>query len=221
MPGHASSQKITSSPEEMTVQTERTDHQDLLDRFRSQRGLATLLSVAALSFGGVGLAACGEDEPAEEVVTEEPATEETPEVVEEPAEEDEDVEQTTLPRLLENPEDFVGQTVDVAGAVIDEEVVGESNTGAAFTIGEVLDEALLILPRSGSDLTPEGIVEESVVTVRGTVVEVTQNVVEEEDFLFEEEGMDDAFLDEFEGEYAIVATEIQVSGQLGEDDGTP
>lgn len=215
MPGHASGQMTMSSPEEMTVQTEPTDHQDLLDRFRSQRGFATLLSVAALSFGGVGLAACGEDEPVEEV-----ATEETPEVVEEPAEEDADVEQTTLPRLLSNPEDFVGQTVDVAGAVIDEEVDGESNTGAAFTIGEVLDEDLLILPQSESDLTPEGIVEESVVTVRGTVVEVTQNVAEEEDFLFEEEGMDDAFLDEFEGEYAIAATEIQVSDQLEQDDDT-
>ncbi len=200
------------------MQTEGTDHQDFLDRFRSHRGVATMLSVAALSFGGLGLAACSEEEPVEEVATEEPATEETPEVAEESAEEEADVEQTTLPRLLSNPEDFVGQTVEVAGAVLDEEVDGESNTGAAFTIGEVLDEDLLILPQS--ELTPEGIVEESVVTVRGTVVQVTQNVVEEEDFLFEDEGMDDAFLDEFEGEYAISATEIQVADQLEQDDET-
>lgn len=200
------------------MQTEPTDHQDLLDRIRGQRGVATLLSVAALSFGGIGLAACGEEEPAEDVAIEEPAIEETPEVTEEPAEEETELEQTTLPRLLSDPEQFVGQTVEVAGAVLDEEVDGESNTGAAFTIGEVLDEDLLILPKS--DLTPEGIVEESVVTVRGKVMQVTQNVAEEDDFLFEEEGIDDAFLDEFEGEYAISATEIQVANQLEQDDET-
>lgn len=200
------------------MQTESTDNQNLLDRIRGQRGVATMLSVAALSFGGVGLAACGEEEPVEDVATEEPAIDEGPEVTEEPAEEETQIEETTLPRLLSDPEQFVGKTVEVAGAVLDEEVDGESNTGAAFTIGEVLDEDLLILPQS--ELTPEGIVEESVVTVRGTVVQVTQNVTEEEDFLFEDEGIDDAFLDDFEGEYAIRATEITVADQLEQDDET-
>lgn len=179
------------------MQTEPTDHEGLLDRVRNQRGVATMLSVAALSFGGIGLAACGEDEPVQDAVTEEPATEETPEAAAET-----EVEQTTLPRLLENPEDFNGQMVEVAGAVLDEEVVGETNEGAPFLIGDALEEDLLILPQG--NLTPGGITEDSIVTVRGTVVEVTQSVAEEE-------GMGDAFLEEFEGEYAIQATEIEVS----------
>ena len=183
------------------------------DRFggiRRQRGAATFLSVAALSFGALGFAACGEEEPvtaeeeAEIVETETPAADGTDDV---DVDVDVEPEQVTLPALLEDPQEWVGKTVSVAGAVADEEVDGEQNLGAAFTIGDNLEEDLLVLPQQ--ELTPEGITEGDVVIVEGTVRDVDEALAGQDDFLFEKEGLDAGFLDEFDGEVALVATRIQ------------
>lgn len=178
-----------------------------LGGIRRRRGTATFLSIAALSFGGLGLAACGEEEPvttneeAEILETEPPVSEEEDDAV------SVDAEQVTLPRLLEDPQQWVGKTVAVAGGVTDEEVDGEQNLGAAFTIGDNLEEDLLVLPQA--ELTPEGITEGSVVTVEGTVRSVDEALAGQDEFLYEKEGLDAAFLDDFEGEVALVATKIQ------------
>ena len=184
------------------------EHQDSFSGMRRPRGAATFLSVAALSFGALGLAACGEEEPvaaneeAEIVETETPAPDAADDAVSEI-----EPEQVTLPALLENPQEWVGETVAVAGGVTDEEVDGERNLGAAFTIGDNLEEDLLVLPRA--ELTPEGITEGGVVTVEGTVRDIDDALAGQDEFLFEKEGLDDAFLDDFEGEVALVATRIQ------------
>ena len=179
-----------------------------LGGIRCQRGTATFLSIAALSFGALGLAACGEEEPAttdgeaEALETEPPVSEGEDDAVSAV-----DAEDVTLPRLLEDPQQWVGKTVSVAGGVTDEEVDGEQNLGAAFTIGDNLEEDLLVLPQA--ELTPEGITEGSVVIVEGTVRSVDEALAGQDEFLYEKEGLDAAFLDDFEGEVALVATKIQ------------
>lgn len=184
------------------------EREDRFGGIRRQRGAATFLSVAALSFGALGFAACGEEEPvtaeeeAEIVETETPAADETDDV-----DVDVEPEQVTLPALLEDPQEWVGKTVAVAGAVADEEVDGEQNLGAAFTIGANLEEDLLVLPQQ--ELTPEGITEGDVIIVEGTVRDVDEALAGQDDFLFEKEGLDADFLDEFDGEVALVATKIQ------------
>ncbi len=192
----------------MRTESNETEYETWIAGVRRPRRVATWLSVAALSLGGLGLAACGEEEPVAgdqetEIVEDEAAVTE-PETVSEGSDE---VERVTLPRLLSDPQQFVGQTVSVAGAVRDEEVDGEQNVGAAFTIGDALDEDLLVLPTA--ELTPQGITEDSVVIVEGTVRDLDDALVDQEQFLFEEEGIKDTFLNEFEDEVALVATRIR------------
>ena len=185
------------------------EHEDRCGGIRRPRRAATFLSVAALSFGTLGLAACGEEEPVTAEEEAEVVETETPVAEADDVDVDVDVEpeNVTLPALLEDRQEWVGKTVSVAGGVTDEEVDGEQNVGAAFTIGDNLEEDLLVLPRE--ELTPEGITEGSVVTVEGTVRNVDEALAGQEDFLFEKEGLDAGFLDDFDGEVALVATKIQ------------
>ncbi len=186
------------------------EHEDKVMGVGFRRRLPTFLSVAALAIGGFGVAACGDDESAgpeaggagaggADVVEEEPEEGATGQ----PAE-------VTLTELLENPEAYVGQMVTVSGQVTDQEVDGEEGTAAAFTLGETVDEDLLVLPTA--ELTPEGITDESVIRVQGMVHEVNDTLADEEEFLFEEEeAVDDEFLSDFQDQVAIAATQIDTN----------
>ncbi len=72
---------------------------------------------------------------------------------------------------------------------------------AAFTIGENVEQDLLVLPTA--EMTPEGIEDDSVLRVQGTVREVSATLADQDDFLFEEGNVDDGFLSDFQDEVAI------------------
>jgi hypothetical protein len=174
-----------------------------------RRRLPTLLSVAALAFGSLGIAACGEDESAgpesagggaggADVAEEEPAQGATGARGE-----------VTLSELLENPTRYVGQQVTVSGQVTDADVDREEASLAAFTLGEGVDEDLLVLPTQQVDVPASEITDESVLRVQGTVREVDEALADEGNFLFEDG--DDAFLGDFADQVAIAATQIDTN----------
>lgn len=174
---------------------------------RPRRRLSTLLSVGAIAFGSLGLAACGDEESAgpesagggaggADVVEEEPAQGATAQ----PGE-------VTLTELLEEPERYVGQKVTVSGAVADASVDGEETALASFTLGEGVDKDLLVLPTSEGTLPSGGISDGDVLRVKGEVVRIDKGLEQEGDFRYE--AGDDRFLMEFDNEVALAATSVE------------
>jgi len=170
-----------------------------------RRTLPTLLSVGAIAFGSLGLIACGEEESAGpesggggagSAAEEEPAQG----AGAQPGE-------VTLGELLEEPERYAGQEVTVSGAVADSSVNGEENALASFTLGERVDEDLLVLPVSAGTVPAAGISDGQVLRVTGKVVRIDERLEQEDDFLYE--AGDDRFLMEFENEVALAATSVE------------
>jgi hypothetical protein len=112
----------------------------------------------------------------------------------------------TLADVLDDPEEYLGRTVTVSGEV-DRLVIG----ARAFTIGDRLattdEDDLLVIPRQSARAGAEAVDVASVVRVEGVVRRFT-TPVEDDDLLFDDE--EDDALDEFEGEPAIVVTDIEL-----------
>ncbi len=114
--------------------------------------------------------------------------------------------ETTLRELLENPDDYVGETVTVSGEVNRPDVA----TGA-FTIGDRVaaqENELFVLPTEASGFDRHEVAASSVVRVAGTVARI-EPALDEDDDLIHDDTEDDAF-DEFEGELAVKATRVEV-----------
>jgi hypothetical protein len=99
------------------------------------------------------------------------------------------------------------QTVTVSGAVADSSVDGEENALASFTLGERVDEDLLVLPVSAGTVPAAGISDGQVLRVTGKVLRIDERLEQEDDFLYE--AGDDRFLMEFENEVALAATSVE------------
>ncbi len=176
------------------------------------RLIPTLLSVAALVTGAVGFAACADEDSAgpesggADVVAQQP---------------DEGaaghLREVTLSELVETPNAYIGQVVTVSGRVADDEVDRDEASMAAFTLGENVEDDVLVLPTV--DVTAEGIRDTTVVRVKGTVHQVEDALAERGQFRYEQDSVDDEFLDSFQDEVAIAATEIDANIAAGEDGG--
>lgn len=102
--------------------------------------------------------------------------------------------------------DIIGQEATVSAEV--SEVLTSNSTGSAFRIGGESGPSVAVL--SGS--APEGLDANDTVRITGTVQRITRESFEQdfglaEDDLFEDV---DGFFEEFEGQPAIAATEIEV-----------
>jgi hypothetical protein len=176
------------------------------------RRIPTLLSVAALAIGGFGVAACGDEDSAgpesggADVVEQEPEEGAAGHLLE-----------VTLSELVETPNAYIGQVVTVSGRVADQEADRDEASKAAFTLGEDVDDDVLVLPTVG--VIAEGITDAGVVRVKGTVHQVEDALADQEELLYEQDGVDDEFLDNFQDEVAIVATEIDTNLSGGDDAG--
>ncbi len=102
--------------------------------------------------------------------------------------------------------DIVGQEATISAEV--SEVLTTNDTGSAFRIGGESGPPVAVL--SGS--APEGLDANDTVRITGTVQRVTRESFEQDFGLAEDELFDDpdGFFDEFEGQPAISATEIEV-----------
>lgn len=180
-----------------------------------RRRILALLSVAALAFGSLGIVACGEEESAgtesggagagaADVGKEKPEQG----AADQPRE-------VTLSELLENPAVYVGEEVAVSGQVTST-VNRDGASPAAITLGESVDEDVLVLATQQAKATTSDIAGNRVLRVEGTVLEVDDALADEDEFLFEESG-DDEFLADYADEVAIAATEI--GGESGEGPG--
>lgn len=176
------------------------------------RRIPTLLSIAALSCGAVAFAACGDEESAgpesggADVAEQEPVDGGAGHL-----------QEVTLSELGETPNAYIGQVVTVSGRVADDDADRDRASMAAFTLGESVDDDVLVLPMV--DAGAEGISDASVVRVKGTVHQVEDALAEREELLYEQDGIDDEFLDNFQDEIAIVATQIDTDLPAGEDGG--
>lgn len=102
--------------------------------------------------------------------------------------------------------DIVGQEATVSAEV--SEVLTSNSTGSAFRIGGESGPPVAVL--SGS--APEGLDANDTVRITGTVQRITRESFEQDFGLAEDELFDDVdgFFEEFEGQLAISATEIEV-----------
>lgn len=170
-----------------------------------RRRLSVLLSVGALAAGGGAVAGCGGDESPDNEASgggqTAPSTQEQA-----PA------SGVTVADILSNPQQYIGQQVTVEGEIA--QIVDEPGV---FTIGEggvespgVQDAAgeLLVLPTQDAQAADEEISAGNILSVQGTVQIVSANIAEEEDFLFEEAG-DTSFLEQFQDQPAVVATQVE------------
>ena len=128
-------------------------------------------------------------------------------------------QEVTLSELLENPAAFVGRQVTVSGRVTETDVDGESARPAAFTLGEGVDEDVLVLPTAQAQIPTDAITDDSVLRVQGTVREVGDTLAEEDEFLYEEEPAEDAFLADFTDQVAIAATQVDTNIPRGDASG--
>lgn len=170
------------------------------------------LSIAALIIGAVGFAACGDEDSAgpesggADVAEQQPVGGGAGHL-----------QEVTLSELGETPNAYIGQVVTVSGRVADDDVDRDRASMAAFSLGESVEDDVLVLPTV--DAGAEGISEASVVRVKGTVHQVEDALAERQELLYEQDGIDDEFLDNFRDEIAIVATEIDTEVAAGEDGG--
>lgn len=102
--------------------------------------------------------------------------------------------------------DIVGQEATVSAEV--SEVLTSNDTGSAFRIGGESGPPVAVL--SGS--APEGLDANDTVRITGTVQRIMRESFEQDFGLAEDDLFDDVdgFFDEFEGQLAISATEIEV-----------
>ena len=109
--------------------------------------------------------------------------------------------------------DIIGQEATVSAEV--SEIITSNDTGSAFRIGGESGPPVAVL--SGSP--PEGLDANDVVRITGIVRQVMRDSFEEDFGLAEDELFDDpdGFFEEFEGQLAIAATEIEVLQAQGSD----
>ena len=102
--------------------------------------------------------------------------------------------------------DIIGQEATVSAEV--SEIITSNSTGSAFRIGGESGPSVAVL--SGS--APEGLDANDTVRITGTVQRITRESFEQDFGLAEDELFDDVdgFFEEFEGQPAIAATEIEV-----------
>lgn len=102
--------------------------------------------------------------------------------------------------------DIIGQEATISAEV--SEVLTSNGTGSAFRIGGESGPSVAVL--SGS--APEGLDANDTVRITGTVQLITRESFEQDFGLAEDDLFDDAdgFFEEFEGQPAIAATEIEV-----------
>lgn len=178
-----------------------------------RRRILALLSVAALAFGSLGIVACGEEESAGTESGGAGAADVGKEKPEQGAADQ--PREVTLSELLENPAVYVGEEVAVSGQVTST-VNRDGASPAAITLGESVDEDVLVLATQQAKATTSDIAGNRVLRVEGTVLKVDDALADEDEFLFEESG-DDEFLADYADEVAIAATEI--GGESGEGPG--
>ena len=106
----------------------------------------------------------------------------------------------------EEQPDIIGQEATISAEV--SEVITSNSTGSAFRIGGESGPSVAVL--SGS--APEGLDANDTVRITGTVQRITRESFEQDFGLAEDELFDDVdgFFEEFEGQPAIAATEIEV-----------
>ena len=178
------------------------------------RSIRMFLLIAALIIGAVGFAACGDEDSA----APESGGADVAEQQQQPADGGAGhLQEVTLSELGETPNAYIGQVVTVSGRVADDDVDRDRASMAAFSLGESVEDDVLVLPTV--DAGAEGISEASVVRVKGTVHQVEDALAERQELLYEQDGIDDEFLDNFQDEIAIVATEIDTEIHAGEDGG--
>lgn len=170
-----------------------------------RRRLSVLMSVGVLAVGGGAAAGCGGDESPDDEApgSGQPAPS---------AQEQVPPSGVTVADILTNPQQYTGQQVTVEGAIA--QIVVEPGV---FTIGKggvespgVEDAAgeLVVLPTQGTQISDEDISAGNILRVQGTVQLISDNIAEEDDFLFEESG-DTSSLEQFQDQPAVVATQVQ------------
>ncbi|GIK76727.1 MAG: hypothetical protein EDQ89_03685 [Acidobacteria bacterium] len=117
-------------------------------------------------------------------------------------------EGATVGTILDEPEEYLGETVTISGEVAD-----ASQVPGAFTIGTLDREgAIVVLPTDQVDLDRAEITESDPIQVTGTVERVTGDIEDEGEFVFEDDDPDEdeyiELFDEFEGLPAIAATDV-------------
>lgn len=187
-------------------------YDERLERAPTGRRLPTLLSVATLVLGMSGFASCADEESAGPESAGADAAEQQPD--EKSAGH---LQEVTLSELVETPNAYIGQVVTVSGRVADDDVDREKASMAAFTLGENVDDDVLVLPTVGA--TTEGVGDATVVRVKGTVHQVEDALAEQGEFRYEQDAVDDEFLDDFQDEIAIAATEIETNIPAGTEAG--
>lgn len=102
--------------------------------------------------------------------------------------------------------DIIGHEATISAEVT--EIITSNSTGSAFRVGGESGPSVAVL--SGS--APEGLDANDTVRITGTVQRITRESFEQDFGLAEDELFDDpeAFFNEFEGQPAIAATEIEV-----------
>lgn len=102
--------------------------------------------------------------------------------------------------------DIIGQEATISAEV--SEVITSTDAGSAFRVGAESGPSVAVL--SGS--APEGLDANDTVRITGTVQRITRDSFEQDFGLAEDELFDDpdGFFEEFEGQPAIAATEIEV-----------